>query len=107
MVDYWVRYGEVCAEPAGVYWYVDEANNPAVEASDEDLACYLPPSPFLPHSPSPPGFYQGVMLVGKYAGQKVFEAKPRVRADMLAEGLLVQYWEPESLVMSRSVSELW
>ena len=44
------------------------------------------------------------MLVGKYAGLKVFEAKPLVRADMVAEGLALQYWEPESLVMSRSVS---
>ena len=47
------------------------------------------------------------MLLGKYAGMKVFEAKPLVKSDMLAAGLAVLYWEPESLVMSRSVSVVW
>jgi leucyl-tRNA synthetase len=51
------------------------------------------------------GFYQGVMLMGKYAGKKVFEAKNLVRADMLAEGTAALYWEPESEVISRSGDE--
>jgi leucyl-tRNA synthetase len=51
------------------------------------------------------GFYQGVMLVGKYAGKKVCDAKPLVRADLLAEGLAAPYWEPENIVMSRSGDE--
>jgi leucyl-tRNA synthetase len=51
------------------------------------------------------GFYQGIMLVGKYAGRKVADAKPLVRADMIAEGLAVPYWEPESTVVSRSGDE--
>lgn len=51
------------------------------------------------------GFYQGVMLVGKYAGQKVQDAKPLVRAEMIAAGQAAKYWEPESLVISRSGDE--
>jgi leucyl-tRNA synthetase len=51
------------------------------------------------------GFYQGTLLVGKYAGRKVCDAKPLVRADMIAEGLAGAYFEPESLVMSRSGDE--
>jgi len=48
------------------------------------------------------GFYQGVMLVGAHAGKKVFEAKPLVRAEMIAAGQAAVYWEPEGVVMSRS-----
>ena len=51
------------------------------------------------------GFYQGTLLVGKYAGKKVCDAKPLVRADLMAEGLAVAYWEPENLVTSRSGDE--
>lgn len=51
------------------------------------------------------GFYSGVMLTGKYAGRKVADAKPLVRADMIAEGLAAAYWEPESEVISRSGDE--
>jgi len=51
------------------------------------------------------GFYEGVMLVGRHAGKKVWEAKPLVRAEMIAEGLAASYFEPESLVVSRSGDE--
>jgi leucyl-tRNA synthetase len=51
------------------------------------------------------GFYQGVMLVGPYAGKKVCDAKPLVRADMMAAGQAVAYWEPEATVISRSGDE--
>jgi leucyl-tRNA synthetase len=51
------------------------------------------------------GFYQGVMLLGKYSGKKVFEAKPFVRQDMINEGFAAAYWEPESEVISRSGDE--
>ena len=50
-------------------------------------------------------FYQGRMSVGKHAGKLVSEAKPLIRADMLAAGTALIYWEPESLVMSRSGEE--
>lgn len=48
------------------------------------------------------GFYQGIMLVGKYKGLKVQEAKNLVRAEMIAAGLAAAYYEPEGLVISRS-----
>jgi leucyl-tRNA synthetase len=51
------------------------------------------------------GFYQGIMLMGKHAGKKVCDAKPLVRGEMIAAGLACAYWEPESLVMSRSGDE--
>lgn len=51
------------------------------------------------------GFYQGTMLLGKYAGKKVADAKPLVKADMLSEGHAAVYHEPESEVMSRSGDE--
>lgn len=51
------------------------------------------------------GFYQGTMLVGKYAGRKVCDAKALVRADMMAEGHAAVYREPESEVISRSGDE--
>lgn len=48
------------------------------------------------------GFYNATMLVGKYKGEKVEEAKPKVKADMIAAGQAFVYNEPESLVVSRS-----
>ncbi len=48
------------------------------------------------------GFAKGVMLKGKYAGLPVKDAKPKMRQDLLSEGLALAYSEPESLVMSRS-----
>ncbi|CEP16505.1 hypothetical protein [Parasitella parasitica] len=51
------------------------------------------------------GFYNGIMCVGKYSGEKVQDAKPKVRADLIASGEAFAYSEPESLVMSRSGDE--
>lgn len=48
------------------------------------------------------GFYNATMLIGKYKGEKVEEAKPKVKADMIADGQAFVYNEPESLVVSRS-----
>jgi leucyl-tRNA synthetase len=47
------------------------------------------------------GFYQGVMQVGKYKGLKVNDAKDKVKADLISEGLASTYYEPESLVKNR------
>jgi len=46
-------------------------------------------------------FYKGVMTVGKYAGQKVFDVKNLIKQDMIADGDAVQYYEPDSKVVSR------
>ena len=48
------------------------------------------------------GFYNGRMIVGKYSGEKVEEAKPKVRDDMVKDGLAFLYSEPEKQVVSRS-----
>jgi leucyl-tRNA synthetase len=51
------------------------------------------------------GFYEGVMMVGPHAGKKVQDAKPLIRAEMIAAGEAALYNEPESLVISRSGCE--
>lgn len=47
------------------------------------------------------GFYAGVMEVGDYKGLKVNDAKAKVKADMIANGSAVSYYEPESIVKNR------
>ena len=42
------------------------------------------------------------MLVGKYTGLSIKEAKPLIKQDLINEGLAVKYYEPESKVVSRS-----
>jgi leucyl-tRNA synthetase len=51
------------------------------------------------------GFYNGTMIVGEFKGLSVQEAKPKVRARMIEEGLAFAYAEPEGLVISRSGDE--
>ena len=48
------------------------------------------------------GFYQGIMLVGDFAGEKVEVAKPKVREQLFKSGEAFAYAEPEGLVTSRS-----
>lgn len=51
------------------------------------------------------GFSFGVMLVGKYVGEKVSIAKPKEKQDMVDEGNALIYFEPEGFVKSRSGEE--
>ncbi|KAG0084434.1 cytosolic leucyl tRNA synthetase [Podila epicladia] len=51
------------------------------------------------------GFYNGVMVIGDYAGKPVQEAKPEIRKQLIEAGEAVPYNEPENLVMSRSGEE--
>ncbi|PAV80153.1 hypothetical protein WR25_19942 [Diploscapter pachys] len=51
------------------------------------------------------GFYDGVMLIGKYAGQKTADVKKVIQQDLIAEGLAEKYVEPEKKVISRSGDE--
>lgn len=51
------------------------------------------------------GFYQGKMLVGKFAGQPVEKAKVKVREEMISQGLAFAYSEPEGPIVSRSGDE--
>jgi len=48
------------------------------------------------------GFYDGVMQIGEFKGQKVQVAKPKVRQQLLDSKDLIVYYEPENLVVSRS-----
>ena len=47
-------------------------------------------------------YYTGIMVYGKYTGDKVEDAKTKVKSDMIAEGQAFVYNEPESQVVSRS-----
>ncbi|KAK6458884.1 cytosolic leucyl tRNA synthetase [Scheffersomyces xylosifermentans] len=51
------------------------------------------------------GYYNGTMAIGKYVGDKVEVAKPKVRADLVASGEAFVYNEPEGVVISRSGDE--
>ncbi|XP_078041330.1 leucyl-tRNA synthetase [Augochlora pura] len=51
------------------------------------------------------GFYDGVLLVGKYKGSKVQEAKKEIQKELINDGKAVLYYEPEKKVMSRSNDE--
>lgn len=51
------------------------------------------------------GFNFGVMQVGPYAGEKVCDAKPKIKKDMIAAGQACLYFEPEGKVMSRTGDE--
>ena len=48
------------------------------------------------------GFHDGKMVIGKYEGYKVTEAKSLVRKDLITEGSALQYYEPNGQVVSRS-----
>lgn len=51
------------------------------------------------------GFYEGVMLVGECKGLKVCDAKPIIRQRLIDSNDALPYFEPESLVTSRSGDE--
>lgn len=51
------------------------------------------------------GFYQGTMLVGDFKDEKVADAKPKVRKQLIDAGLAFEYAEPEGKVVSRSGDE--
>lgn len=50
-------------------------------------------------------FYEGILVVGKYANSKVSDAKKLVRDDLITNGQACGYYEPEGKVMSRSNDE--
>lgn len=49
------------------------------------------------------GFYEGVMLVGPCKGEKVCDAKAKIREELMQRGDAMPYFEPEGLVVSRQV----
>lgn len=48
------------------------------------------------------GFYQGILKVGEFKGEKVESAKPKVRQQLIDAKLAFAYSEPERKVVSRS-----
>jgi leucyl-tRNA synthetase len=48
------------------------------------------------------GFYHGIMIEGPFIGEKVSNAKEKMKELMIEEGSAIQYWEPEDEVISRS-----
>ncbi|KAF2984248.1 hypothetical protein EK904_006871 [Melospiza melodia maxima] len=51
------------------------------------------------------GFYEGVMLVDEFKGQKVQDVKKQIQKLMLDKGEAMIYMEPEKQVISRSADE--
>lgn len=51
------------------------------------------------------GFYEGIMLVDGYKGQKVQDVKKPIQKMMIERGEAIIYMEPEKQVMSRSADE--
>ena len=51
------------------------------------------------------GFYEGVMKIGEYSGQKVQDVKKLVQKQMIDRNEAVKYMEPEKQVISRSADE--
>ncbi|XP_063236573.1 leucine--tRNA ligase, cytoplasmic [Bacillus rossius redtenbacheri] len=51
------------------------------------------------------GFYDGVMLVGEFAGKKVSEVKKLIQKQMIDNKEAVVYYEPEKQIISRSGDE--
>jgi len=48
------------------------------------------------------GFYEGVLLVGEHAGQKVESVKDKIREALFQSGQAIKYAEPANKVVSRS-----
>ncbi|XP_059614194.1 leucine--tRNA ligase, cytoplasmic [Phlebotomus argentipes] len=48
------------------------------------------------------GFYDGVLLVGEYAGKKIQDVKKNIRDQLLKAKQADVYYEPEKTIMSRS-----
>lgn len=85
-------YGDRAAETACLALGVASQND-AKKLAEAKAAVYLK------------GFTDGVMLVGPHAGEKVSDAKPRIRAAMVEGGDALPYSEPERAVVSRSGDE--
>lgn len=86
------KYGDKCAEYLVNEFKIQSPKDAVQLAQAKELAYKE-------------GFYNGVMLVGKYKGEKVEDAKPKVKADLIASGDAFAYNEPEGLVISRSGDE--
>lgn len=51
------------------------------------------------------GYNEGIMTIGIAKGEKVSDAKNKVKDHMIANGMAAEYWEPFETVISRSGEE--
>ncbi|KAH3661533.1 hypothetical protein OGAPHI_006381 [Ogataea philodendri] len=86
------KYGDLCAEYLVKELKINSSKDTVPLATAKELAYKE-------------GFYNGVMLVGKYKGEKVSIAKEKAKKDLIASGEAFAYSEPESQVISRSGDE--
>lgn len=83
------KYGDMAAETLCAAFKIQSQKDVKQLAEAKDLAYKE-------------GFYNGTMIIGDFKGESVAEAKPKVRQQMIDQGLAVAYAEPESEVISRS-----
>ena len=50
----------------------------------------------------PPGFYDGILLVGEFAGRKVQDVKKDIQTKLVDAKEADIYYEPEKIIISRS-----
>lgn len=83
------KYGDKCAETLVKELKINSPKDSVQLANAKELAYKE-------------GFYNGTLIVGKYKGEKVEVAKPKVKQDLVESGDAIIYNEPESVVISRS-----
>ncbi|GMM30343.1 leucine--tRNA ligase [Martiniozyma asiatica (nom. inval.)] len=83
------KYGDKCAEFLVKDMKINSPKDAVQLASAKELAYKE-------------GFYNGTLIIGKYAGEKVEVAKTKVKNDLVASGEAIVYSEPENVVISRS-----
>ncbi|XP_017485590.1 PREDICTED: leucine--tRNA ligase, cytoplasmic-like [Rhagoletis zephyria] len=81
--------GNTCAIYAYEKFKIQSQNDKDKLAEAKEL-CYLK------------GFYDGVLLVGEFAGRKVQDIKKDLQKKLLAANEAEIYYEPEKLILSRS-----
>ena len=84
-----VKYGDKCAEFLVKDMKINSPKDTNQLAAAKELAYKE-------------GFYNGTLIVGKYKGESVEVAKPKVKQDLVDSGDAIIYNEPESAVISRS-----
>ncbi|KAL9925501.1 leucyl-tRNA synthetase isoform 1-T1 [Glossina fuscipes fuscipes] len=81
--------GSICAKHAYDLFKIQSQNDKEKLAEAKQL-CYLK------------GFYDGVLLVGEYKGQKVQDVKKQVQKKLIDNKEAELYYEPEKPIISRS-----
>ncbi|ODV59803.1 leucine--tRNA ligase CDC60 [Ascoidea rubescens DSM 1968] len=86
------KYGDKCAEYLCNFFKIQSPKDSVQLQKAKELAYKE-------------GFFNGTMIIGKYAGEKVEFVKAKVKNDIVESGEGFVYYEPEGVVMSRSGDE--